>query len=68
VRGTESGAVKRFKSLQGPLLLCLFALDLVDRSLRTFPVEKLDADSRTSAGNVFSFDVRDPAVEDPVGW
>jgi len=60
--------LKRLKFLHGSFLPCLFAADPLDRSLDSFPVEKLHPNSRTSAWNILLFDVCDPAVKDSFGW
>ena len=43
------------------------AADLLDLFRRNLPVEKLDANSRASTGNLGPFDVGDPAGEDSFG-
>src|SRR3984893_9632756 len=43
------------------------AADLLDLFRRNLPVEKLDANSRASAGTLGPFDVGDPAGEDSFG-
>jgi hypothetical protein len=48
------------------LFYVLFAPDLLDLSRWNFAVEKLDANSGTSTGNLFRFDVGDPAGENLV--
>ena len=61
-------SLKCLEFIHGSFFPCFFAADLLDRSLSSFPVEKLHTDSRTSAWHVFLFDVCDPAVKDSFGW